>query len=99
MRLEGSLNYSFNGKALRCGKPLGKSFGFLRKFDHAHNCSTTRCKNLEIWQYRLSATCPISNQHPLHLIERHFLGATVVELRCARGDGRRYEQSPIHAPP
>ena len=92
MCLEGSLNCSFNGKALRCGKPLGKSFGFSRKIDHAHNSSTTRCKNLEIWQYRLSATCPISNQHPL--LKRHFLGATVVKLRCARGDGRRYERSP-----
>ena len=37
MRLEGSLNRSLDGKALRSGKTLGKSLGFLGNINHPHS--------------------------------------------------------------
>ena len=40
-----------------------------------------------------------SNEHPLHLVERHFLGAAVVKLRRARrGMGRENGSNPRFEP-
>ncbi|MFZ0206724.1 MAG: hypothetical protein WAL59_11495 [Roseiarcus sp.] len=44
MRFKGSLNRSLDGQALRCGKPLGKSLGFLRKIDHPLNLAQLAVK-------------------------------------------------------
>ena len=48
MCLKGALNCSLDGKALRCGEPLGKSLGFLREIDHAHNLAQLAVKSPEI---------------------------------------------------
>ena len=44
MRFKGALNCSLDGKALRGGKPLGKSLGFLREIDHPDNLAQRAVK-------------------------------------------------------
>jgi hypothetical protein len=54
--------------------------------------------HLSACSLRGAPRCAWSNQHPLHLVERHFLGATVVKLRRAGAGMVRHERGILKLP-